>query len=170
MAELLIGCGNSRVKKLSRPGLSEWRDLVTLDIDPDAKPDVLHDLEVMPYPFEDGTFGEIHAYEVLEHFGRQGDWRGWFAMWTEFYRIMQPSGYFFGSCPRWGSPWLWGDPGHTRYVGPESLTFLDQREYAKQVGKTSMTDYRHVWRGHFEVAHAEVAGDSYFFVLRRGDD
>lgn len=167
MAELLIGCGNSRVKKLSRPGLSEWRDLVTLDIDPDAKPDVLHDLEVMPYPFEDGAFGEIHAYEVLEHFGRQGDWRGWFAMWTEFYRIMQPGGNFFGSCPRWGSSWLWGDPGHTRYIGPESLTFLDRSEYERQVGKTSMTDYRHIWRGDFRTVHAEVAGESYYFVLER---
>ena len=29
-------------------------------------------------PFGDDAFDEIHAYEVLEHTGRQGDWRFFF--------------------------------------------------------------------------------------------
>jgi len=65
--ELLIGCGNSRDKRLMRLGdTKEWSCLTTLDFSPDAKPDVIHDLEVLPYPFEDNSFDEIHAYEVLE--------------------------------------------------------------------------------------------------------
>src|ERR1700726_3329700 len=77
MAELLIGCGRSRAKVLSLNGV-EWKELVTLDSDPSCKPDVVHDLEVMPYPFEDERFDECNAYDVLEHMGRQGDWQFFF--------------------------------------------------------------------------------------------
>ena len=55
------------------PGRPGWTDLVTLDVNADHSPDVVHDLESVPLPFADETFDEIHAYEVLEHTGAQGD-------------------------------------------------------------------------------------------------
>ena len=116
--ELLIGCGNSREKRvydniIVKP---EWNELVTLDIDPMCNPDVTHDLDVLPYPFEDNTFDEIHAYEVLEHCGHQGDWIFFFQQFTELWRILKPKGVLVGSCPNWDSPWAWGDPGHRRII------------------------------------------------------
>lgn len=148
--ELLIGCGNRRVKEISIQEVVEWHELVTLDVDPTANPDVVHDLNILPYPFEDNSFDEIHAYEVMEHTGQQGDWRWFFAQWSEFYRILKPDGQFYGTSPLWNTNWAWGDPGHSRVIQPESLIFLDQDQYAKQVGNTPMTDYRHVWQGDFE--------------------
>ena len=76
--ELLIGCGRRREKLMydqSSPELSQWQGLVTLDINLDHKPDVAHDLTTLPYPFDDNTFDEIYAYEVLEHTGAQGDYK-----------------------------------------------------------------------------------------------
>lgn len=70
--ELLLGAGTRRLKVASFPGYENWEDLTTLDIDPDAKPDVLWDLNTRPLPFFNNTFDEIHAYEVLEHVGQQG--------------------------------------------------------------------------------------------------
>lgn len=32
-----------------------------------AQADVRHDLDAYPYPFEDGAFDEIHAWNVIEH-------------------------------------------------------------------------------------------------------
>src|SRR5215831_67169 len=86
--ELLIGCGKNHTKKLTRPGHEEWRELVTLDINPDHKPNVLHDLENLPLPFADDHFDEIHAYEVLEHVGKQGDYRFFFRQFEDFWRIL----------------------------------------------------------------------------------
>jgi hypothetical protein len=77
--ELLIGCGNSRKKKLNGPLGPGWSTLVTLDIDPGCEPDVVHDIGVLPLPFRDDMFDEIHAYDVLEHSGVQGDWKFFFA-------------------------------------------------------------------------------------------
>jgi len=162
--ELLIGCGNRREKVLHRPGREEWTELVTLDIDPAAKPDVVHDLDVLPYPFADNTFDEIHASEVLEHCGRQGDWRFFFGQFAEFWRILKPGGVLCASCPSVTSRWAWGDPGHTRVIQPESLTFLSQAQYA-QVGKTAMTDYRHAYAADLVVLFKDDDGESFRFVL-----
>lgn len=163
--ELLIGCGNRREKVMHLPGKEGWTDLVTLDIDPNAKPDVVHDLDVLPYPFDDNQFDEIHASEVLEHCGRQGDWRFFLAQFAEFWRILKPGGVLCASCPSITSRWAWGDPGHTRVIQPESLIFLSQKEY-QQVGRTAMTDYRHVYAADLEVIHKDDDGESFRFVLR----
>lgn len=163
--ELLIGCGNRREKVCHLPGKEAWSELVTLDIDPDSGADVVHDLDVLPYPFADDQFDEIHASEVLEHTGRQGDWRFFFGQFSEFWRILKPGGVLCATCPSVESRWAWGDPGHTRVIQPESLLFLSQRQY-DQVGQTAMTDYRHVWSGDFEIAHQVDDGETFTFVLR----
>jgi len=164
--ELLIGCGNSREKKVNGSWTtSDWSDLTTLDVDPETKPNVVHDLNVIPYPFADNAFDEIHAYEVLEHCGGQGDWRFFFAQFSEFWRILKPDGLFVATVPMWDSPWAWGDPGHTRVITKGSLIFLDQREYA-QIGKTAMTDYRPWWKGSFEGFAAIEKEDTFGFILK----
>jgi hypothetical protein len=77
--ELLIGAGSSRVKKLFKDGRNQWGNLVTLDINADHQPDIVWNLEDLPLPFANDEFDEIHAYEVLEHTGQQGDYVFFFA-------------------------------------------------------------------------------------------
>ena len=171
--ELLLGCGNNREKKVGLPGLPEtWsKDLITLDIDDHCSPDVLHDLNRLPYPFDENMFDEIHAYEVLEHCGAQGDWRFFFNQFDEIHRILKPGGYFIATCPNWDSPWAWGDPGHTRIISPESLVFLVRSEYEVQVGKTAMTDYRGAYEGDFELITRKEMDHNWAFAMRavKGD-
>lgn len=167
--ELLVGCGNNRDKKITFAEIPEgWIELVTLDIDPDTSPSVVHDLENLPLPFDDDMFDEVHAYEVLEHTGQQGDWRFFFNQFYEFWRILKPGGYLIGSCPMWDSKWAWSDPGHKRIISAASLAFLSQKEYKVQVGKTSMTDYRDYWEGDFGLLANQVSedGGNFGFVLQ----
>ena len=164
--ELLLGCGSSRVKRMGRPGEPEWRDLQTLDIEPRHKPDAVWDLNKLPLPWVDDNFDEIHAYHVLEHVGRQGDWRFFFDQWSDFWRILRPGGHFFGIVPLWSSRWAWGDPSHTRIITTDSLTFLCQPEYDDQVGKTAMSDFRSIYRADFDLIHAAEEGGESLFGLR----
>lgn len=152
--DLLIGCGFDRTRKLSR-GRAEWSGLITLDMTDRHKPDVVHDLESLPLPFPADSFDEIHAYDVLEHTGRQGDWRFFFDQWSDFWRLLKSGGYVMGISPHWSSPWAWGDPGHTRIVSQEGFTFLNQPAYA-QVGRSPMTDYRFCYRADFDLVHCVV--------------
>lgn len=167
MSELLIGCGASRDKQMSVPERKKWNGLVTLDSNAAHYPDVVHDLEQFPYPFDDNQFDEIHAYCVLEHTGRQGDWEFFFAQWSEFYRILKRDGLFFGLVPKHDSVWAWGDPSHKRVMPLTQLNFLSQ-EYYKNVGKTSLSDFRHVWKGDFAIGYtAHRDADRTAFVLRK---
>lgn len=162
--ELLLGCGSSREKKLNT-GRGQWSRLVTLDMNDDHKPDIVHDIAKFPLPFEADTFDEIHAYEVMEHVGQQGDWRFFFDQWSDMWRILKPGGVFFGTSPAATSPWAWGDPGHTRVLSPECMTFLHQPAYA-QIGKTAMSDYRFAYKADFDFVHLANEGHSFIYILQ----
>lgn len=169
--ELLLGCGNRRDKLIGRSGAElEWTELVTLDNDPDCKADVEWDMERLPLPFPDNHFDEVHAYHVLEHMGSMGDYRFFFAQWADLWRILKPGGIFCGVVPSPSSKWVFGDPGHTRFIAPEQLTYLNQPEYTRQVGTTAFADYRRVFRGDFDLLFNQLRDDEvsqgqFFFVL-----
>ena len=48
-------------------GLKYRSDAVNVDLTSDTNPDVVHNLNVRPWPFETSTFDEVHAHDVIEH-------------------------------------------------------------------------------------------------------
>jgi SAM-dependent methyltransferase len=164
--DLLVGCGRNRIRRMPWGGRNEWQDLVTLDMNPDHKPDLLWDLTKRPLPFAEGIFDEIHAYDVLEHLGQQGDWRTFFEEWSEWYRILKPGGVLCGISPYWNNAWAWGDPGHTRVISNECFTYLNQPQYDEQVGITAMTDYRFVYKADFNLLDQHVSEPCFMYVLQ----
>lgn len=188
--ELLIGCGyKPYVKKLaSLDGNPHWRGLFTLDQNPECQPDMLVDLNVGPQwaPFEyirgpwreylsddDGClresfFDEVHAYEVLEHLGAQGDADAFFMHFSEIWRILKPGGHLYATVPSRFSPWLWGDPSHRRAILPESLVFLNQPAYVAQCDSdrpTGMSDFRSIYHADFNLRTMEDNRNVFVFVL-----
>jgi SAM-dependent methyltransferase len=162
---LLLGAGNNRKLKLGVGMEPPPETIVTLDMDAASNPDILWDLEAQPWPVYANEFDQVHAYEVLEHLGQQGDWRGFFDDFAEIYRVLKPGGYLVFSCPLPHSVWAWSDPGHTRIISLESLTFLDQENYA-QVGTTPMTDYRGYWKGNLKLVGHQKTEHNLFAILQ----
>jgi predicted SAM-dependent methyltransferase len=163
MKELIIGCGSRIIKDLSF-GNQEFENPVRLDINTDHKPDIVWDLTVHPLPFKDNEFDEIHAYQVLEHLAYQGDYEFFFKEFTEYHRILKPGGFFMASVPN--GVWTWGDPSHRRSITKETLTFLDQDSY-KQVGETTMSDFRYLYKADFKVVYTNENENGFYFVLQK---
>jgi len=163
--ELLIGCGSAWDKRLTCDGSEEWSNLTTLDYNKDHGAEVTWNLMDLPLPFNPDTFDEIHAYEVLEHTGTQGDYKFFFAQFSDFWRILKPNGHLLVTCPSRHSVWALGDPSHSRVLQKEMLIFLDQDAY-KEVGKSSISDFRSIYKAHFKPIHVNEGQDEFHFVLK----
>lgn len=165
--ELLLGCGNNKNKRLWFTGDEKWKDLTTLDFDASCNPDVVWDLNHHPLPFKENTFEEIHAYDVLEHLGKQGDWMFFFKEFTEYHRILKPAGKMFIIIPHWKNVWAYADPGHTRVLPAEIFSFLDQNNY-KDVGVSARTDYRFIWKKSFKTIYVNET-DGHTHIILQGN-
>lgn len=165
--QLLLGCGNQRKKIVIPPGGSpEWNNLLTVDDDKNCKPDFEFDLNFTYWSiFSDNSFSEVHAYEILEHLGQQGDISSFFATFNNIWRILKPGGFLCATTPSRFSPWLWGDPGHRRAILPQSLIFLDQTAY-EQVGHTAMSDYRSIYKSDFKIISSTDDKTFHTFILQ----
>ena len=168
--QLLLGCGASR-EKLFNPQ-EPWGDLETVDIVRDHQPNWLWDLNRRPLPMADNAYDELHAYDVLEHLGQQGDYSFFFHEFSEYHRILKPNGFFCGIVPAWNSFWAWSDPGHTRVINEGTLSFLSQDHY-KCVGSSPSTDYRSIYKADFRLHQYEYRGrkedpneKAFYFVLQ----
>lgn len=104
---LNIGCGP---KKLA--------GAVNVDIRPWTQPDVLHDLDVRPWPFEDGTFREVIIHDVLEHL------KDPVATIVEVHRVCQPGAVVRVTVPHFSSANAFSDPTHRGFFSTASFDFL----------------------------------------------
>ena len=70
-----------------------------------------------------------------------------------------------GSCPLTTGPWVWGDPGHSRVISRESLSFLEESFY-DQCGQTAASDYRSLLSGkYWKVLQANDNVKMGFFIF-----
>ncbi len=80
--KLNIGCG-----AFKKPGY------LNLDADPRAQPDVVHDLNVFPYPFPAESFSLIEADHILEHLNNP------FKVMSELHRMLTDTGQLIVRVP-----------------------------------------------------------------------
>jgi len=112
--KLNLGCG---YKKLD--------GYVNVDSDALCAPDVLHDLEKFPWPFEDGSADEILLEHVLEHLGR--DFSVFASIMKELYRVSAPDGALRILVPHPRHDWFLHDPSHVRVVTEHTIALFDQQ-------------------------------------------
>jgi len=109
---LNIGCG---VKILPK--------YINLDMYPHRGVDIVHDLEKIPYPFNDGEFYLIEAHQVLEHIDNlQGAMK-------ELARILKKGGKLKLDVPHFTSSAAYKDITHKNYFAYISFFFFTKQYY-----------------------------------------
>ena len=103
-----LGCGKK--KRAGSIGV-DWSD------QHDA--DVVHDLNVFPYPFESSIFDEIYIDNTLEHLDDV------VRVMEEIHRICKPGGFVKVIVPYFRSVWACVDPTHKHFFTVNSLAYFD---------------------------------------------
>jgi SAM-dependent methyltransferase len=98
MRRLDIGCGNFKMPN------AEY-----LDIDPDAHPDILHDLNQYPYPVADNTYDEIYCKHIIEHLNEPNKFI------REVLRVLTPGGKAYIETPHFTSRMAYSEPQHKHF-------------------------------------------------------
>ncbi len=112
-AILDIGCGSSKT-----PGA------VGLDISADTDADIVHDLDVFPYPIEDSSFDQILLQDVIEHV------REPIRVFEELFRVARPGARIQLRTPHFSSVLAYGDPTHRHYFSTIAIRSLAEPRFA----------------------------------------
>lgn len=91
----------------------------TLDIAKATNPDVVWNLNIFPYPFDDSSFDKILMFDVIEHIDDVTK------VINECYRILGDDGLLHLKTPHFSSANSYTDPTHKFHLGYFSFDFFD---------------------------------------------
>jgi len=83
--------------------------------------DIVHDLQIIPYPLPDECCVTILASHILEHL----DPRLMIDIMDELWRVMKPEGQLMIGTPYAGTPGFWQDPTHMNAFNEATWTYFD---------------------------------------------
>jgi len=135
---------DSSIKINLGAGTDIRKDWVNVDLVPLDGIDVVHNMAIYPWPFEDNSASEIRAVDVLEHLPpyTQDLKPGVVAFIEECHRILKPGGELFIQTPGWRAEFLWIDPTHVRGFDIQSMDFFDPtKHYGITTGFYSQCKY-----------------------------
>jgi SAM-dependent methyltransferase len=112
-AVLDVGCGSKK-----RPGA------VGLDISADTDADIVHDLDVFPYPIDDDAFDHIVMQDVIEHVADP------MRVAAELHRILRPGGRLTLRTPHFSSALAYSDPTHRHFYSSTAIRYLADPGFA----------------------------------------
>jgi SAM-dependent methyltransferase len=93
---------------------------VNVDLTAATNPDVVHDLNVRPWPFTTSSFDEVHAYDVIEHLDDV------LKSVEEIHRVVRPGGALHVIVPHFSSDGAFTDPTHRHYFGARTFDYMTE--------------------------------------------
>ncbi len=137
--KLDLGCGSNK----------HGDDYIGIDISDETDANIIHDLNMYPWPFEDNSIDEVYCENYVEHiphdtgvkealfeantfeefkklYIEKSKLDGYIKFFNELYRIMKPESKAIITVPYYTSVRAFGDPTHHRYVGDFSLLYLNK--------------------------------------------
>lgn len=133
-----------------------YRDAVNVDRVPMAGVDVVHDLDVFPWPFDDGRFDEVWASQLFEHVADP------VAFMRECWRVLAVGGLLHIVTPYYKSDNAFTDPTHRRFCTERTFDYwIPGTQLGDQFGAQYAAGCTYIKED------VSVIGDDLFAYLRK---
>lgn len=96
-----------------------------LNVDKYGEPDIVHDLESFPWPWDDNSVSSVIMFHILEHLGREPE--VFLKLMQELYRVCQHGTLIKISVPHPRHDCFMHDPTHVRPITKPCLDLFNQR-------------------------------------------
>ena len=121
-----VGCGNDKI-----------RGAVGIDLVPGPQIDIVHDLDLLPWPVETSSFEVIRLWSVVEHL------HNLVAVMEEVHRVGRPGAMVLIGTPHFSSANAYTDPTHVHFLSGRFLDyFIAGTELAGHYGFYSKVRFR----------------------------
>jgi SAM-dependent methyltransferase len=121
-----VGCGNNKI-----PGATG------IDLVAGTQADIVHDLNVTPWPLDSDRFDVVRLWSVLEHL------RDVIAVVGEVYRVSRPGATVIIGVPHFSSVNAYSDPTHVHLFSASFMDyFIDGTELSRSFGFYSRARFR----------------------------
>jgi SAM-dependent methyltransferase len=104
-----VGCGNDKI-----PGATG------IDLVAGPQIDIVHDLDVLPWPIESNSFEVIRLWSVMEHL------HNLVAVMEEVHRVGRPGAMVLIGTPHFSSANAYTDPTHVHFLSGRFLDYFIQ--------------------------------------------
>jgi len=133
-------------------GFNKKTGYVNVDMFEECQPDLLYDLELLPWPWPDSSVDRVLFNHSLEHLGQNH--RVFLGMMKELYRVCRNGAQVEIHVPHPRHDDFINDPTHVRIITPDLLSLFSRRKNDEWkrlgVANSRFAHYLHV---DFEVVH-----------------
>jgi hypothetical protein len=157
MLKLNLGCGYNRMD-----------GFVNVDVSPACDPDVVANLEEVPWPWASDSVEAVAFNHSLEHMCAAAE--KFLALMSELYRVCCHEAVIQVRVPHPRHDDFLDDPTHVRVITPALFYLFDRRKNDEwRERKCSNTPFAHYLGVDFEVTRAEaLLAEPYFSMLQAG--
>jgi SAM-dependent methyltransferase len=99
-------------------GINKYPGAIGIDRNPDCRPDVLCDIDQLPYPFADNSFDQLRAIHVIEHVTDV------IRSMEEFHRLVRGGGRVRIETPHYTDFSSFCDPTHRWHLNTFSFRYF----------------------------------------------